>query len=60
MDKDNRMKLKTQDFLDSLYYKNFTLKLTKGRFRYLSQTQNKDLIKDFTMTLLFSIKQDKD
>ncbi len=60
MDKDNRMKLKTQDFLDSLYYKNFTLKLTKGRFRYLSQTQNKDLIKDFTMTLLFAIKQDKD
>lgn len=41
----------TNPKLESLNYKGFTIKLTKGRFRYLGGLQNKDLIKDFTMNL---------
>jgi hypothetical protein len=56
VEKDRLLRLKSQDFAESLHYKTFTLQLTKGRFRYLSVVKSKDLIKDFTMTLIVEVK----
>lgn len=54
--KDKVVSLKAQDLQESLNYKGFTFQLTKGRFRYLSASQNRDLIRDFTMILLIEAK----